>query len=184
MIYCVSLFYMSVKSLLIPDRSVTFDLCVDTPNHLDTLLLCSLQTACRRENAAWRRNDTKWLVWSRVFILSCCAVGPAHHGVSSLCLPAAAIMSSVLQKLISPLASSPAEPPRNKVTVVGVGQVGMACAVSILLRVRHNDTFGTTFFLQIEMCKSHMWYIVHVIECFSPVSNSHIYGLYHIYLKT
>uniref|UniRef100_A0A3B4XP87 Lactate dehydrogenase B n=1 Tax=Seriola lalandi dorsalis TaxID=1841481 RepID=A0A3B4XP87_SERLL len=43
-------------------------------------------------------------------------------------------MSSVLQKLISPLASGPAEPPRNKVTVVGVGQVGMACAVSILLR--------------------------------------------------
>ncbi|KAF0029338.1 hypothetical protein F2P81_018443 [Scophthalmus maximus] len=47
---------------------------------------------------------------------------------------AAAIMSSVLQKLISPQASGPAEPPRNKVTVVGVGQVGMACAVSILLR--------------------------------------------------
>nr|XP_019955392.1 PREDICTED: L-lactate dehydrogenase B chain-like [Paralichthys olivaceus] len=45
-----------------------------------------------------------------------------------------ATMSSVLQKLISPMASSPAEPPRNKVTVVGVGQVGMACAVSILLR--------------------------------------------------
>ncbi|KAM6961774.1 L-lactate dehydrogenase B-A chain [Tautogolabrus adspersus] len=43
-------------------------------------------------------------------------------------------MSSVLQKLISPLANTPAEPPRNKVTVVGVGQVGMACAVSILLR--------------------------------------------------
>ncbi|XP_075932183.1 L-lactate dehydrogenase B-A chain isoform X2 [Anarhichas minor] len=43
-------------------------------------------------------------------------------------------MSSVLQKLITPLASSPAEPPRNKVTVVGVGQVGMACAISILLR--------------------------------------------------
>uniref|UniRef100_A0A3Q2PIF6 Lactate dehydrogenase Ba n=1 Tax=Fundulus heteroclitus TaxID=8078 RepID=A0A3Q2PIF6_FUNHE len=43
-------------------------------------------------------------------------------------------MSSVLQKLITPLASSSAEPPRNKVTVVGVGQVGMACAVSILLR--------------------------------------------------
>lgn len=47
-------------------------------------------------------------------------------------------MSSVLQKLISPLAGSPSEPPRNKVTVVGVGQVGMACAVSILLRVRRN----------------------------------------------
>jgi len=43
-------------------------------------------------------------------------------------------MSSVLQKLMSPLADSGAEPPRNKVTVVGVGQVGMACAVSILLR--------------------------------------------------
>ncbi|XP_077450376.1 L-lactate dehydrogenase B-A chain [Stigmatopora argus] len=43
-------------------------------------------------------------------------------------------MSSVLQNLISPLPGSSAEPPRNKVTVVGVGQVGMACAVSILLR--------------------------------------------------
>ncbi|XP_072292265.1 L-lactate dehydrogenase B chain-like [Eucyclogobius newberryi] len=43
-------------------------------------------------------------------------------------------MASVMEKLISPLASSPAEPPRNKVTVVGVGQVGMACAISILLR--------------------------------------------------
>ncbi|TRY81371.1 hypothetical protein DNTS_021190, partial [Danionella cerebrum] len=44
------------------------------------------------------------------------------------------IMASVMQKLITPLASGPAEPPRNKVTVVGVGQVGMACAVSVLLR--------------------------------------------------
>uniref|UniRef100_A0A8C2EWK7 L-lactate dehydrogenase n=1 Tax=Cyprinus carpio TaxID=7962 RepID=A0A8C2EWK7_CYPCA len=43
-------------------------------------------------------------------------------------------MASVMEKLITPLASGPAEPPRNKVTVVGVGQVGMACAVSILLR--------------------------------------------------
>lgn len=43
---------------------------------------------------------------------------------------------SVLQQLMSPLASGgAAEPPRNKVTVVGVGQVGMACAISILLRV-------------------------------------------------
>ena len=45
-------------------------------------------------------------------------------------------MASVLQKLITPLFSGPPEPPRNKVTVVGVGQVGMACAISILLRVR------------------------------------------------
>ncbi|KAA0724772.1 L-lactate dehydrogenase B-B chain [Triplophysa tibetana] len=44
-------------------------------------------------------------------------------------------MTSVLQKLITPLCSGPAEPPRNKVTVVGVGQVGMACAVSIVLRL-------------------------------------------------
>nr|XP_061809723.1 L-lactate dehydrogenase B chain-like isoform X2 [Nerophis lumbriciformis] len=43
-------------------------------------------------------------------------------------------MSSVLQKLINPLPGSSKEPPRNKVTVVGVGQVGMACAISILLR--------------------------------------------------
>lgn len=45
-------------------------------------------------------------------------------------------MASMLQKLITPLFTGPKEPPRNKVTVVGVGQVGMACAVSILLRVR------------------------------------------------
>uniref|UniRef100_A0A8C7YSK0 L-lactate dehydrogenase n=1 Tax=Oryzias sinensis TaxID=183150 RepID=A0A8C7YSK0_9TELE len=43
-------------------------------------------------------------------------------------------MASILQKLITPLFSGPPEPPRNKVTVVGVGQVGMACAVSILLK--------------------------------------------------
>ncbi|XP_010767384.1 L-lactate dehydrogenase B-B chain-like, partial [Notothenia coriiceps] len=43
-------------------------------------------------------------------------------------------MASILQKLITPLFSGPPELPRNKVTVVGVGQVGMACAVSILLR--------------------------------------------------
>uniref|UniRef100_A0AAV2IVD5 L-lactate dehydrogenase n=1 Tax=Knipowitschia caucasica TaxID=637954 RepID=A0AAV2IVD5_KNICA len=43
-------------------------------------------------------------------------------------------MASVMEQLLSPRASSSVEPPRNKVTVVGVGQVGMACAVSILLR--------------------------------------------------
>ncbi|KAL0962712.1 hypothetical protein UPYG_G00344350 [Umbra pygmaea] len=43
-------------------------------------------------------------------------------------------MSSVLEKLLTPTASGPAEPPKNKVTVVGVGMVGMACAVSVLLR--------------------------------------------------
>ncbi|XP_077425170.1 L-lactate dehydrogenase B-B chain [Vanacampus margaritifer] len=39
-----------------------------------------------------------------------------------------------LQQLIIPTCGGAPEPPRNKVTVVGVGQVGMACAVSILLR--------------------------------------------------
>ncbi|XP_060932640.1 L-lactate dehydrogenase C chain isoform X2 [Limanda limanda] len=43
-------------------------------------------------------------------------------------------MASILQKLITPVFSGPPEPPRNKVTVVGVGQVGMACAISVLLR--------------------------------------------------
>ncbi|KAJ8261976.1 hypothetical protein GJAV_G00160660 [Gymnothorax javanicus] len=48
--------------------------------------------------------------------------------------PPELIMASVMQKLITPLSSGATEVPRNKVTVVGVGQVGMACAVSILLR--------------------------------------------------
>ncbi|XP_061772998.1 L-lactate dehydrogenase C chain-like [Nerophis ophidion] len=43
-------------------------------------------------------------------------------------------MASTLEKLLTPMCGGPPEPPRNKVTVVGVGQVGMACAVSILLR--------------------------------------------------
>ena len=45
-------------------------------------------------------------------------------------------MASILQKLITPVFRGPPEPPRNKVTVVGVGQVGMACAISVLLKVR------------------------------------------------
>ncbi|KAB5541917.1 hypothetical protein PHYPO_G00085490 [Pangasianodon hypophthalmus] len=44
------------------------------------------------------------------------------------------IMASVLEKLITSVSSGPADPPTSKVTVVGVGQVGMACAVSILLK--------------------------------------------------
>uniref|UniRef100_A0A4W4FB21 L-lactate dehydrogenase n=1 Tax=Electrophorus electricus TaxID=8005 RepID=A0A4W4FB21_ELEEL len=43
-------------------------------------------------------------------------------------------MASVMEKLLTPVASDACELPTNKVTVVGVGQVGMACAVSILLR--------------------------------------------------
>lgn len=60
-----------------------------------------------------------------------------HFSSSSLIIHSAALeMASILQKLFTPLFSGLPEPPRNKVTVVGVGQVGMACAVSILLRVR------------------------------------------------
>lgn len=56
---------------------------------------------------------------------------------SSVSVPSSALkMASILHKLFHPLFSGPPEPPRNKVTVVGVGQVGMACAVTILLRVR------------------------------------------------
>nr|AFK10713.1 L-lactate dehydrogenase B chain [Callorhinchus milii] len=43
-------------------------------------------------------------------------------------------MATLQEKLISSVTQDRAEGPRNKVTVVGVGQVGMACAVSILLR--------------------------------------------------
>ncbi|MGH0160586.1 UNVERIFIED_CONTAM: hypothetical protein FKN15_054665 [Acipenser sinensis] len=43
-------------------------------------------------------------------------------------------MATVQEKLITPIAGGASEGPRNKVTVVGVGQVGMACAISILLR--------------------------------------------------
>ncbi|XP_048410275.1 L-lactate dehydrogenase B-A chain isoform X3 [Stegostoma tigrinum] len=43
-------------------------------------------------------------------------------------------MATVQQKLITSVSSDGSEASRNKVTVVGVGQVGMACAVSILLK--------------------------------------------------
>ncbi|KAM6437040.1 L-lactate dehydrogenase B chain [Python bivittatus] len=42
-------------------------------------------------------------------------------------------MASLKDKLITPIAP-PCTQPNNKVTVVGVGQVGMACAVSVLER--------------------------------------------------
>ncbi|CAJ0940716.1 unnamed protein product [Ranitomeya imitator] len=41
-------------------------------------------------------------------------------------------MATVHEKLLSSTASVKTAPPRNKITVVGVGQVGMACAISIL----------------------------------------------------
>lgn len=62
-------------------------------------------------------------------------------------------VASVMQKLITPLFRGPVEPSRNKVTVVGVGQVGMACAVSILLRVRLLDLCTLVKFSQ-DSCHS------------------------------
>ncbi|XP_058599407.1 L-lactate dehydrogenase B chain isoform X2 [Neofelis nebulosa] len=41
-------------------------------------------------------------------------------------------MANLKEKLIAPVAKEEAAVPNNKITVVGVGQVGMACAISIL----------------------------------------------------
>uniref|UniRef100_A0A8I5R8R1 L-lactate dehydrogenase B chain n=1 Tax=Papio anubis TaxID=9555 RepID=A0A8I5R8R1_PAPAN len=41
-------------------------------------------------------------------------------------------MATLKEKLIAPVAEEEATVPNNKITVVGVGQVGMACAISIL----------------------------------------------------
>ncbi len=84
---------------------------------------------------------TFWMFPSVVSVYSVCFLTRNALLFSPSCpssiLPSSALrMASILQKLLTPLFSGPPEPPRNKVTVVGVGQVGMACAVSILLRVR------------------------------------------------
>lgn len=44
-------------------------------------------------------------------------------------------MATLKEKLIAPVAGAEATVPNNKITVVGVGQVGMACAISILGKV-------------------------------------------------
>ncbi|ELR58159.1 L-lactate dehydrogenase B chain [Bos mutus] len=41
-------------------------------------------------------------------------------------------MATLKEKLIAPVAEEETKIPNNKITVVGVGQVGMACAISIL----------------------------------------------------
>uniref|UniRef100_A0A8D2FP86 L-lactate dehydrogenase n=1 Tax=Theropithecus gelada TaxID=9565 RepID=A0A8D2FP86_THEGE len=41
-------------------------------------------------------------------------------------------MATLKEKLIAPVAEEEATVPNNKITVVGVGQVGMVCAISIL----------------------------------------------------
>ena len=44
-------------------------------------------------------------------------------------------MATLKEKLIAPVAEEEKTIPNNKITVVGVGQVGMACAISILGKV-------------------------------------------------
>ena len=44
-------------------------------------------------------------------------------------------MATLKEKLIAPVAEEETKIPNNKITVVGVGQVGMACAISILGKV-------------------------------------------------
>uniref|UniRef100_A0A8C5Z8Q6 L-lactate dehydrogenase B chain n=1 Tax=Marmota marmota marmota TaxID=9994 RepID=A0A8C5Z8Q6_MARMA len=41
-------------------------------------------------------------------------------------------MATLKEKLIAPVAEEEVTVPNNKITVLGVGQVGMACAISIL----------------------------------------------------
>uniref|UniRef100_A0A5F9DRC9 L-lactate dehydrogenase n=1 Tax=Oryctolagus cuniculus TaxID=9986 RepID=A0A5F9DRC9_RABIT len=41
-------------------------------------------------------------------------------------------MATLKEKLIAPVTDNEAAVPNNKITVVGVGQVGMACAISVL----------------------------------------------------
>ena len=65
-------------------------------------------------------------------------------------------MATLKEKLIAPVAEEEAAVPNNKITVVGVGQVGMACAISILGKVRSKDAvrdgpFQHVFFRQFRV---------------------------------
>uniref|UniRef100_A0A8C7B0S0 Lactate/malate dehydrogenase N-terminal domain-containing protein n=1 Tax=Neovison vison TaxID=452646 RepID=A0A8C7B0S0_NEOVI len=60
-------------------------------------------------------------------------------------------MATLKEKLIASVAEDDAAVPNNKITVVGVGQVGMACAISILGKsltkernYRHTLSYCTT----------------------------------------
>jgi len=54
-------------------------------------------------------------------------------------------MATLKEKLIAPVADDETAVPNNKITVVGVGQVGMACAISILGKVCFNRDIGHSF---------------------------------------
>lgn len=53
-------------------------------------------------------------------------------------------MATLKDKLIAPIAAGTTVP-NNKITVVGVGQVGMACAISILGKVWLKDNMRFEF---------------------------------------
>ena len=59
-------------------------------------------------------------------------------------------MATLKEKLIAPVAKEEAAVPNNKITVVGVGQVGMACAISILGKVHFKNTVHDNFSLCIQ----------------------------------
>lgn len=58
-------------------------------------------------------------------------------------------MATLKEKLIAPVAEE-ATVPNNKITVVGVGQVGMACAISILGKVHFKNTKDESFSMCIQ----------------------------------
>ena len=51
-------------------------------------------------------------------------------------------MATLKDKLIAPVAEEEGTIPNNKITVVGVGQVGMACAISILGKVLFKNSIS------------------------------------------
>ena len=63
-----------------------------------------------------------------------------HAALSSFCCPfhclenflSLGTMTALMEKLIAPVAEEEGMVPNNKIPVVGIGQVSMACAISIL----------------------------------------------------
>lgn len=64
-------------------------------------------------------------------------------------------MATLKEKLIASVAEEAAIP-NNKITVVGVGQVGMACAISILGKVCFKNT----------ICDRLFWHVYSLLELF------------------
>lgn len=71
-------------------------------------------------------------------------------------------MATLKDKLISPIAEG-AKAPNNKITIVGVGQVGMASAISVLGKVWLKDSMLSKPLLlscsTLPVCHSKGWEI-------------------------